>query len=599
MANNVLNANIRLRCALFSQLNSNTQLILQPGEAAVAFFPNQEDPNGPPSAVGIKIGDGQHYFRELPWIQALSSDIYEWAKEPYKPVYQATEIVNLAEYIAAHTSGAGGGGSGTGGGTYQIIWDSAASKYILQEWNEDTSSWVNTSSEIDLSSILNRINTIERWANGARTKLGNIELPLIEYVYDSVVNYLNMLDYSDSAVEHQFVTSVSQVDGIINVSRSSLSASDITSGTLETAHGGTGLSFVDEDEILIGSEEGTITTKKFVTEIEGNVRNTFATTGAIKDYVDEKTAGLTGAMHFIGETAIVIINNSRLDPQIRGYNFNEAQAGDVILANNSQEYVWTGQAWHLLGDEGSYAIKGSIVNADISENAAIAQSKIDGLDESLNTKVEKVDGKQLSTNDYTTEDKEKLEGIEEGAQVNIIEHLIVNDVEAQPNNEKTISLTIPVLTEEQINKINNADPNLIEHIFVNGTEVNPTTISNQSKSVNISHVMTEQEAEKLTNIETGAQVNKIETISFNGGEPISPNNTTKNIDITIDPSALHLNVLEGARYPSGPNSYTSIEKDNTGKLLELSKVAATGNIDDLVQTTNYVIFNCGSSTTVI
>ena len=109
--------------------------------------------------------------------------------------------------------------------------------------------------------------------------------------------------------------------------------------------------------------------------------------------------------------------------------------------------------------------------------------------------------------------------------------------------------------------------------------------------------MTEQEVEKLTNIEAGAQVNKVETISFNGGEPITANTATKNIDITIDASALHLTVLEGARYPSGNNSYTSIEKDSTGKILELSKVAATGNIDDLVQTTSYIILNCGSNIT--
>ena len=78
------------------------------------------------------------------------------------------------------------------------------------------------------------------------------------------------------------------------------------------------------------------------------------------------------------------------------------------------------------------------------------------------------------------------------------------------------------------------------------------------------------------------------------------NNTdnNKNIDVTIDTSALNLRVLEGARYPSG-NTYVEIEKDSTDKLLELSKVAATGNIDDLVQTTSYVTLYCGSSTEVI
>ncbi len=41
----------------------------------------------------------------------------------------------------------------------------------------------------------------------------------------------------------------------------------------------------------------------------------------------------------------------------------------------------------------------------------------------LNGKVDKVSGKGLSTNDYTTADKNKLAGIEAGAQVNVIENI--------------------------------------------------------------------------------------------------------------------------------------------------------------------------------
>lgn len=44
----------------------------------------------------------------------------------------------------------------------------------------------------------------------------------------------------------------------------------------------------------------------------------------------------------------------------------------------------------------------------------------------LDDKVDKVDGKGLSTNDYTTEEKTKLTGIAEGAQVNVIESIELN-----------------------------------------------------------------------------------------------------------------------------------------------------------------------------
>jgi hypothetical protein len=46
------------------------------------------------------------------------------------------------------------------------------------------------------------------------------------------------------------------------------------------------------------------------------------------------------------------------------------------------------------------------------------------LDEKINNKVDSVDGKMLSTNDYTTEEKEKLAGIEAGATKTIIDTVL-------------------------------------------------------------------------------------------------------------------------------------------------------------------------------
>jgi len=36
------------------------------------------------------------------------------------------------------------------------------------------------------------------------------------------------------------------------------------------------------------------------------------------------TAGITSAMHFIGEATVVVTNNSSIDPRISGYNFSNA-----------------------------------------------------------------------------------------------------------------------------------------------------------------------------------------------------------------------------------------------------------------------------------
>ena len=605
----------------------NSDLILKQGEAAIAAFPNTSAYQ-PPKAVGIKIGDGRHYFDELPWIQALAADVYSWAKASTPP--SADTIPGLNQYIQDHAPSSGGGSAGSG--AYQIIWDANSSKYILQQWNEQEQDWDDTASEIDFSSVLTRINNIERWANGATTNLGNIYDPIGAIVYDEVIKYINKMDVADTAVAHQFVTAVTQVDGKIQITRSIIRASDITDGVLSTAQGGTGLSRLENDEVMVGSNNGTITTRTFVTTIDPSDRNSFVTAGAIIDYVARMTAGLTGAMHFVGEATVPVPIDSRTDPQIVGYNFRDAESGDVILANEAQELVWTGSEWRLLGDEGSYAIKGSITNVDIIENANIAQSKIAGLTEALDGKVDAVEGKQLSTNDFDAEAKQKLDDIEEGAQVNVIEHVFLNDEEVQPTTvsglRKSIDLHFNGMTPEQGEKLDGieagAQVNTIEQIQLNST---PVPAVNGVVNLEVRE-FTEQDAERLATVQEnviehiyvdGAEVppdqdkivsiqsnphtehiNKIEHILVNGQEflPQTINNVEKTVNLLLDDTVLDLNAIIGARYPTGVNTYADIEVFQ--KKLELSHLAATGDVQHLLQTPDtYIIIDCGSSTDVI
>ena len=55
-----------------------------------------------------------------------------------------------------------------------------------------------------------------------------------------------------------------------------------------------------------------------------------------------------------------------------------------------------------------------------------------------NTKVDKVEGKDLSTNDYTTEEKEKLAGIETGANKTIVDSAL-SSTSANPVQNKIIN----------------------------------------------------------------------------------------------------------------------------------------------------------------
>ena len=607
MSEHVLETRIQLRYDTYTKWMSST-LILKPGEVAIATFPysssitsSDSTPANTPPAIGLKVGDGYSYFYELPWVQSIAGDVYNWAKQPTKPSYSAGEIQGLDTYIEQHSSG-GGGGSGGGSTTvtariYQLVRGTGtnSNKYYLQSKTADDSTWtVDTSVYIDLTQY-------EKLSNWIGTNIDDY-FTIQGCIFDIVAEEFGKKSYTDSNEYGKVVAAVSQSNGTISVTKKVLNLNELT-GVLNPEHGGTGLDDINENEILVGNANGGFTTRTIDTELESN--NNLATNSAIKSYIDTKTAGITGAMHYIGEASVEInpAVNPRVDPNINGYIFRDVQPGDVVTYG-TKEYVWA-DGWRLLGDEGSYAVKGSIVDADVSAEANIQQSKIAGLTDALANKVTVVEGKQLSTQDYTTAEKTKLSEIEDGAQVNAIEHIFVNETERPITTiaglPKSIALSIDVFDEEHATKLDGiqagAQVNVIEHIFLNGIEQNITTINNLTKSVNlVLNQFTDAEKLKLANIEAEAQVNKVETISING-TTYQPNNN-KAIEITLDQAALNLNVLEGARYPSGPSSYTDV--DITNKKLELARIAATGNVSHLLQTNEeYITLYCGTSTDVI
>ena len=98
--------------------------------------------------------------------------------------------------------------------------------------------------------------------------------------------------------------------------------------------------------------------------------------GAIKSYIDGKTAGLTGAMHFIGKATVDIADGSTTDPAISGYTTKAK--GDVILGKyDHKEFVWDGDKWELLGDEGSYVLNTvKINNKPLSGNITLTAADV-------------------------------------------------------------------------------------------------------------------------------------------------------------------------------------------------------------------------------
>ena len=543
MADNTLPVRLQLRYDTLSRwMNSN--VILKEGEAAVAVSDfstiNNTDaaPANTPPAVGIKIGNGYDRFPNLPWLQGVAGDVYSWAKQASKPTYTADEIQNLVTWIDDR-------GGFKPSYLYQIVKGTGrnANKYYLQYKEVSSGSWItDTTHAIDLTSFAEVVEWIGDDVYNFTSLGGRTEI--------HIQSMLNTLDFptvsnpmmTGEPIDHYVITQVTQTNGLLSAVRSRLSFVDIT-GIVPVTQGGTGLASLPEGEALIGNGENNIVSLAIDNEVLNNGH--LVTNRAIKYYVDQATAPIDKAMHFIGEATVdmTLPGAATRNPVIDEYNFAQARPGDVITFNN-QELLWTGSGWRIFGDENAYIKHGEVRNADIHDEAAIAQSKIAGLADSFNLKVDKVEGKGLSTRDYTDEDWYKLQNIEAGAQVNVIEHIFVNGTERFPTTidgiTKAVGFSIEVFDPEHMAKLDaiedEAQVNVIEHVFVNGVEAGVTTIEGKDKSVLVSfNPYTVEEQNKLRLIEDEAQVNLIEHFMYNGRmiEPTTISGSSKTISLEV------------------------------------------------------------------
>lgn len=101
MPDKVLNTRIALRYDTYENWMSST-VILKKGEVAIATIPTGDTSGSSQHlpAVLMKVGDGDHTFKDLKWTQAVAADVPTWAKQANKPTYAAAEITGLSDYIS-------------------------------------------------------------------------------------------------------------------------------------------------------------------------------------------------------------------------------------------------------------------------------------------------------------------------------------------------------------------------------------------------------------------------------------------------------------------------------------------------------------------
>ncbi len=127
-----------------------------------------------------------------------------------------------------------------------------------------------------------------------------------------------------------------------------------------------------------------------------------------------------------GTTSSVVVS-------VSAENVITAQVRKSAKEGNALEIVETE------GQEGLYVAPSTVDSAlsDTSENAV--QNKV--VKGALDNKVDKVQGKGLSTNDFDDDAQTKLAGIATGAQVNVIETVKVNGTALTPDENKAVDVT--------------------------------------------------------------------------------------------------------------------------------------------------------------
>ena len=236
--------------------------------------------------------------------------------------------------------------------------------------------------------------TIEELPANLKTAIKNLQSAVGEggSVADAIKAAVEALDVTDTVVEHQFVTAVSEVDGKISVTRAALTAADIP--TL-------GIDKIDGLQAALNAKLATATFESYQTTNNATVlANTNAIT-AIKDGttidsfkdVEDALAGKQAAGDYVTTDEFTTFKNGNteiINGIKDGTNINSFSAVETALAGKET----AGAAAQALVDAKAYADgKDSAIAAakkagDDAQgtantalaNAATAQSEIDALE---------------------------------------------------------------------------------------------------------------------------------------------------------------------------------------------------------------------------
>ena len=641
--NKVFQTRIQLKYDTYANWSTNNP-VLKAGEMAIATVEAGEQSTmaNLPNVV-LKVGDGVHNYNQLKFVSALAADVHEWAKANTKPVYTASEITGLADYIAERSDF----DTDT---QYQLVAVSGATyKYQLQSRafaNGAWSEWANVDGQvIDFSGADTRLKSLEDTVAGLTGASGGIQGAI-----NTAIQGLNSTK-SQAAGADGLALEVVQENGVITGISGSIKA-----GTYDAAGAAQGVK--DElnplitaaqaqadkgvadaaaakkaaddasakvDEAITGLDytsyaagEATGTTVSFVgtiSETNGVIKaekrdlvfasayNPETNKAATVADITTAVADLNGAMHYVGK-------KEKLPTDVSGY-----KAGDVIIVN-TKEYVFDGTKFDELGDEGAIgvaleALRGESTNTSAGKTvASVSQANgkvtVTYQDISINgtqVQVPKADGTE-----GTETLNARLDAIKAGAASDVSK--LAKKVDANTAAIETLNGGAEVAGSVE-KKINDALQTLHTPeagVKGSGNGVNVTvkqaagivtgvTVSVDANTYDAygsaAAVLGKDTDAATANTVYGAKKAAAEAKAAADAADAKVGNAVKGLNGTVQATALSATDGSFGVLTKVVEEAGIINQEKSAEIV-LHKVAKSGKIDDLGQTA-YIVFDCGSS----
>lgn len=191
---------------------------------------------------------------------------------------------------------------------------------------------------------------------GSSAGLDNLEVEpgSIVYTTDTRKLYINLDGDTDHVEVNANVANSVANDLAVTVDGAAFKTFDGSAATTINLKGGTNVTLAKSgNDITITAKDTTYTALKNPTAL---VWGSKSYDGSEAKEITLADFGLTNAMHFVGTTTTALTDGTTTAAVTISGKSHSPTSGDIVLYSG-KEFIWTGSAWELLGDEGSYALK--------------------------------------------------------------------------------------------------------------------------------------------------------------------------------------------------------------------------------------------------